>query len=186
MNDVGTKKQKTNKSLFSTSNIKIKTMTSKIFIIGKVSLLGLLMMLCIGACKYKDGPAISFRSPETRIIGNYEAEAFTVDGTDALQIWKDSISDIIFSIYHDTDPTDNYWISARVGDAFLAGNYKLTDNDTRFYLYSLEENAAYPGFGPFHGNAESYWDLYKLSKTRIWMQTDFEGHTYYVELKQIE
>ncbi len=161
-------------------------MKNNTFINGRMALACILFSLILFSCKYKDGPAISFRSADSRIIGNYEADAFTVDGQDALQLWKDSISDIIFSLYHEVEPTDNYWISTRVKSEFLSGNYKLVADDTQLLIYSLEETAAFPGAGPFRENKESTWDIYKLSKKRIWMQTEFEGHIYYVELKQIE
>jgi len=146
----------------------------------------IIIIIMFSSCKYKDGPVISFRSADARVIGNYSATAYMIDDTDALQLWQDSVSDILFSLYHETEPTDNWWISTRVGDAFLSGNYRLLNHDTQLLIYALEENTGYPGNGPFRQGMESTWDILKCSKNRLWLLTNFEGHKYYVELQQIE
>jgi hypothetical protein len=151
----------------------------------KMAISGLVLLLGISSCKYKDGPFLSFHSAEARIIGTYSAEAFSIDGQDAMQLWKDSICDLYFSIGHATDPT-NRWISSPVQNAYLSGNYMLIDHNQYFFMYSLEENPAYPGYGPFHGNVESKWEILKLRDKEIRMRTEFEGHVYEVKLQEIE
>ena len=145
----------------------------------------LMLPLTLISCKYKDGPAISFRSADVRVIGNYKAEVFTIDGTDAISQWNDSVCNVQFSLYHETDPVERRWVSVRHDDAYLTGAYSLKEKNTILYLYQLQESTGYAGYGPFRAGKDSSWDLLKLRKDEMWMQTEFEGHIYYVELKQI-
>ena len=42
------------------------------------------------ACRYDDGPLISFRSVKNRLEGRWQVIGFTSDGNDSLQYYNDS------------------------------------------------------------------------------------------------
>lgn len=138
------------------------------------------------SCKYEDGPLISLRSADSRIVGNYTAVLYQIDQTDALSLWNDSVCDGIFCLGHDTEPADNSWFSTRVGNLFLSGNYTLTDRNRKLVLNAREENPGYPGNGPFREGIISTWEVLRCTNRQLWLKTVFEGHEYRVELQQNE
>ncbi|MEI6766765.1 MAG: hypothetical protein WCM76_14130 [Bacteroidota bacterium] len=143
----------------------------------------LLFLATLIGCKYEDGPLISFRTAYKRVIGSYQAEAFQIDGQDAMQIWKDSVCDIGVIFYTQEEPLKSI---INVGSSFggLGGQFKLTNNNRKISFYRIDGDSLYPGCGPFDRGKESTWNILKLSNQRMWIETDFEGHDYLLKLKK--
>ncbi len=78
------------------------------------------------SCRYKEGPAISFRSPRSRLIGDWQVTDFVVDGIDKIQLFNDSCGCLMYII----DDVDHHEI--------MFGNCKNynTGGSTGFYSFS--------------------------------------------------
>lgn len=74
--------------------------TKNIIVLSIISLL-----LSLSACsKYEDGPWISFRSIEDRILGNYRVELLIKNDSDFTSFWNDNY-DLTFIFHNAEDPT---------------------------------------------------------------------------------
>ena len=56
----------------------------------------------ITACKYEDGPLVSLRSKQDRIIAIWEVESLTIDGVDSTSLYNETC-DCAIALYEDYD-----------------------------------------------------------------------------------
>jgi hypothetical protein len=150
----------------------------------RVFILLLLTTYCIlQSCKYEDGPIISFRSAERRLQGEFNADAFNIDGQDAINIWTDSIcNDYLMMHWSDAGIKTALSINADFGNC--GGKYNLLDNNKTLEFEIRVQTGQYPGYGPFHLDKISRWTILKLSNKKLWIETTFEGHEYYLKLNK--
>jgi hypothetical protein len=134
-------------------------------------------------CKYKDGPIISLRTADRRLQGEFQAEAFEVDGKDAMNICSDSIFNNIIRMTSD-DVGFKFHLSLEADFGGCFGTYHLLDNDETLEFNILSQSDHYPGYGPFRVYKISSWKILKLSNKKLWIETTFEGHDYYLKLKK--
>jgi hypothetical protein len=113
----------------------------------------LTFLLIVPACRYKDGPLISFRRADKRMTGNWRLESLSINGEDKKQVFIDSIGEY-FEINVDNDGT-TLWVDQM--------HISQTYNTDTFFIVWLEF-----GQGGHIGN-----DFYTLSNT-----DQFDNYSY--------
>jgi hypothetical protein len=153
-----------------------------------VILLFLIIITTSESCRYNDGPLISFRTAKDRLYGFHTLTKCTIDGTNSINLYCDSVS-TKFDFYYDSNSGENYCM---IRDELLAG-MSGTSVNSLFWSWKLENHDKYlkvissqgcNGFGPFKNNALPDWEILKLKKGDIIMQTNYDGKEYLIELKE--
>ncbi len=148
----------------------------------------------LASCKkYEDGPFISLRSPENRIIGRYKLYTYTVNGVDSINLFNDSLYNE-FNFFdgkiYGYDAVNGCTIDGLRNDSnifHLSWVWKL-DNDNKILKVTKASVYAgntywHSGTGPFVNNAECEWEILRLTNNEIKMKTNFKGKEYLIKLK---
>jgi hypothetical protein len=150
----------------------------------------LFIVLLLGSCKkYDEGPWISFRSKEKRIIGTWEVQAFYVNGYDSTQFFRkyDSPNFYINKSYLNILLSDNYTENPKVS-LHLGGDWDLENNNKdmkwSFYDPGVPEEQ-WLNLGPFKVDYASIWEIKRLKMDEFFLETNFEGVLYRLELKRV-
>jgi hypothetical protein len=154
----------------------------------KVILFLLILITASVSCRYDDGPLISFHSAKDRLYGFHKLVKCTIDGTNSLSLYCDSVS-TRFDFYYDSNSGVNYCM---IRDQLLAGMSGTSVNSIRWSWELVDHNKHLKvissqgcnGFGPFKNNALPIWEILKLKKSDIIMQTNYNGKEYLIELKE--
>ena len=148
----------------------------------------LMLILLFAACKYEDGPLISFRSKVNRLLGIWQVENVKVDGVDSTQRYNDSCGCTLKFVSDDNyigidivilDNCKNYYGGGNDfrGDWLFENKNKiLTVWFDKFYYY-------YEGYGPIGWGKHSNWEILKLTNKRFWFKTNFNNKEYIFKLK---
>jgi len=151
-----------------------------------VLILIVLAAITEGCKKYPDGPCISFRSVRNRLYGYYTLTKYTVNGTDSLSLFNDSLC-FKFHFYTQHDDYNSY---CSVEGERKDGNYSqlhwmwnFKDNNKSIIVY--DTSASSNGTGPFGYNKLPEWEILRLTNKELNMKTTFSGKEYYVELRKI-
>ena len=158
-------------------------------ILLKIGILLFTVLLLASCKKYDEGPWISFRSKEKRIIGTWEVQAFYVNGYDSTQFFRKYDSPIfsferssiyisLADMYRPPENTSKY----------LGGYWDFIDNKkgvTMSFESHGEQDDADLEYGPFQGDKDSKWEIKKLKMEAFNLETDFENSHYRLELKRI-
>jgi hypothetical protein len=141
-----------------------------------------------GCKKYPDGPLISFRTAKSRLYGTHILKRCTIDGTNSLSLYCDSVS-TRFDFYYDSNSGVNYCM---IRDQLLAGmSGNGTSVNSLFWSWDLENHnknlkvissQGNNGFGPFKNNVLPDWEILKLKADDIIMQTTYNNKQYLIEL----
>ena len=156
------------------------------------------LMLALGACsKYEDGPWISFRSVEDRIIGKWKVEYFEIDGVDVTQQWIDNY-DWSFEFYIDEYyGTHKMWIwdiscttTTDTLISYASSGWKLHNNDTKLgfgilNMMSPPTDTIYCGMYPLETYRVSIYTIIRLTKKNMWLSHENDGHNYLIKLRII-
>ncbi len=126
----------------------------------------LLMMpaLLLGGCYYDEGPVISLRTPENRLVNKWEYQKFRMNGQDITDTYRNSWvefkSDKSATFFEDTSYT--YYAT-----------WEFSDDFKTLYLDCIDDS----------GNvwSQDYYIL-KLRDKELWMESDLGSVTNYVEL----
>jgi hypothetical protein len=151
----------------------------------RIFILFLLTTCCLlQSCKYEDGPIISFRTADRRLQGEFQADAFNIDGQDAFQIWTDSICNDFFRIdWKDVGNKFSVYIRSSFGGC--SGSYYISSDKKKLgFVFFDVVDGQYMGYGPFKHEKQSEWKILKLSNKKLWVETTFEGHYYCLKLKK--
>ncbi len=142
------------------------------------------IMILAGSCRYKEGPAISFRSVLSRLEGQYHVKKMTIDDADYTQEYKDSFN-CDFMFYYDDNLflLDNYGSSSNEID--FAGQYTL-EHCSKVIQLCIGQGDSIHGYGPFKRNTTSIWDIVKLTNSEIILEGDYQNKSYRIELEEFE
>ncbi len=138
------------------------------------------------ACKYEDGPLISFCSPEKRLYGNYTLVKYDVNGEDSLSIFYDSLGLNCRFFYDDVDYLNlysNYGPRKDGKGCLLFWEWSLINDDKTLKIDKA--NGTSQGTGPFGVNKTPEWEILKLKNSKIKMKTNYNGKEYLIELETL-
>lgn len=161
--------------------------------IRNIFALALILFTAIGCGRYEDGPCISFRSAENRIIGKWKVEYFEVDGVDITQQWIDNY-DWEFEFYVDEPSITNrvlitgirFYSDSNVvsyANSFwkLSNNEKTLSFDISNFTFPPSDTL-FIGIYPLQTYSSATYIIRKLTKHEIWLSSENAGHIYFIEL----
>ncbi len=100
--------------------------------------LGLILLTTLGCSKFEDGPKISFRSVERRIVGDYRIELFKKNGSDLTTYWNENY-DLTF-IFHNADDPSYYAHYMKVEGNIIVGGDAITFFSENDYSVTVNHN----------------------------------------------
>lgn len=141
----------------------------KIIIIG-------LMCLVLSACKYEEGPSISFRSEAKRIEGTYDINKFTVGGKDSTHNIKSKLcySKMKFSSKVIDGNMDN--LSCR-----FTGGY---DTNNNYKTITMIFVGPFPNTEPLGTDWILSWEIIELRDKEMTLKCYYHDKLVILELKE--
>jgi hypothetical protein len=129
----------------------------------KILLPILIIIISLSGCYYEDGPIISLRTPENRLVNKWKYQNFTINGQDQMSSYKNSWvefkKDKTAEFYQDTSYT------------FTAA-WEFSDDYQTLYLNCSDDTTTW----------ESDYVILKLRNKEMWMESDNGSVTTYLEL----
>lgn len=138
------------------------------------------------ACKkYEEGPCISLRSAENRIIGSWDLTELSVDGFDKLDLYYDSLGkDFEFLI------TDDHLKVCRMygpkkdgGGVRLYWIWRLFNEKKILKIENTYGTIHTPSWGPFKVFVRLEWEILRLTNREMKLRTIYNGSTYVIFLE---
>ena len=154
----------------------------------KTILLSILIAAIFFSCKkYEEGPCISLRSPEKRLIGHYTITAYTIDGVDSLSLFSDSLSTKAEFVRYFRYSDITFSINGRRNDGQFATmncSCGLVDNNSILHFIGCGSNTI--GTGPFKDNIRNInWEILKLTNKDLKFKTLYNNKEYVVVMEKI-
>ncbi|MGD9492714.1 MAG: hypothetical protein AB7V36_05120 [Bacteroidales bacterium] len=142
-----------------------------------------LLLVFVVACRYEDGPLISLRYAETRLVGTWRVTGFEKNGISVLEEWR-SQYDWRFTFFDRY--SDRYFLVSNcdcyvdTADVILttASGHWILDNDNEseigfgysfVYLYDLACDSI--GVYPLISGHWVDFDIMKLSNSKLWLNS---------------
>jgi hypothetical protein len=140
----------------------------------------LLIIATVAACRFDEGPMISFRSVENRVAKKFNLIEFTKNNVDVTQRLADSVGDTwLFKNFHDTGGNDNLVTFPNT----LFFSYEIAGN--KIYIYT-PNNQNYDGIEPFIEHITTTWKIERLTKDDFWLSCTYNNSDYYLKLEEDE
>lgn len=123
----------------------------------------LLMLILLSGCYYDDGPIVSLRTPEKRLVNKWRYSYVTVNGTDVTKLYKN------FYMEFKKDNTAAFFFKD-----LLIDNAKWKFSDDYRYIYL--------SFAINNNELKEEFYILKLKKEELWLKNDSGGISTYYEL----
>jgi len=153
----------------------------------------LVSVIILSSCgKYDDGPAVSFRSPEKRLIGLWEFASIKIDGIEYINSYLNDSTNLKISMTGTRDEifailVEDNRSSSQLSISLLGLNDKNTEftmclavsplyTDVTQYFYALIPALA----------QENTWLIRRLSVNELWISTTFQDQVYDLQLSKLE
>jgi hypothetical protein len=156
-------------------------------------LLLLITSISFFSCKYEEGPAISFRSPEKRLQGVWEVSRFQVNGIDCTDVYVEKCG-CSFGFGQDSyDQWDGSFLLNQCDSLqTIYGGYSFIENSDhkriaiQTYYYEIGSiTNQYIYFGPIGFPLYSEWKIFKLKYKEMKLVTNYNDSEYVIELSKI-
>jgi hypothetical protein len=152
----------------------------------------LILLLLIAACKYEDGPVVSFQSKASRLDGAWDVEKVIIDGVDSTQFYHDSCHCRI-AIYKDWGASHHqsvFYQNCR--EHFLnnpwgyyGGHWWFSNNKKSIVVdigHKRDSLTSFYGIGPVAAELKTEWKILKLTRHDFNFETQVNGKKYIFEL----
>jgi len=134
------------------------------------------------ACRYKEGPEISFRSVKKRLEGTWQITSYTSNGVDSLKIINDSCGcDMVIDFPQDWYNINVYFIAG--GQQKAGGQFQLLDH--KKIMYMMLNGTTFKSLGPIGGGGHQNWEILKLEIKELKISTTFNGRNYLISFNKI-
>jgi len=147
----------------------------------------LLIASLAGACKkYDEGPWLSLRSAENRLYGAYTLTQYTVNGTDSLSLYNDSLGLIFWFMYDDVNSIKLCIIDrSRKDGGWATLNWKWRFKNKNKVIDIESAGGSTNGTGPFGINKLPEWEILRLTNKEIKMKTNYNYKEYLIKLETL-
>jgi len=166
----------------------MKTMKTK----GSV-VLATIVLLMLGACgKYDEGPAISLRSPEKRMIGLWECSSVMIGDVEHLTDYQSDSAYLRFSFSGTNDEifirlVEDNQSSSTFSSDLLVFNAQMNEMTFELPLNPLYEQETDDFFALIPAlKSENTWSINRLSFNEMWINTTFNDTLYALKLTKID
>jgi len=147
----------------------------------------LVLLLFFAACKYEDGPIISYNSKYQRLKGEWQIEHLEIDGMDSTQLYIDSCNcNLRFHKEHDYG-----WGGGQLIDLLKCkpsnwnganrGYWEFLENKKILYV-NLYSTYGYHGIGPINRD-DSDWEILRLTNKEFWFISIVQNKKYFFKFK---
>lgn len=140
------------------------------------------MMLFFGCKKYPDGPLLSLRTKEHRMVGNWDVEYFSVNGYDSTEYLR---SQPFYGKYQfrKGDYSSGDFIFKNSSNSYTASGSWIFTNNKKYLALALTTPVPTNHIGPYAAEYVS-WEIRKLKENELWLKTTYNGKEYFVKFKQ--
>jgi len=166
----------------------MKTMKTK----GSV-VLATIVLLMLGACgKYDEGPAISLRSPEKRMIGLWECSSVMIGDVEHLTDYQSDSAYLRFSFSGTNDEifirlVEDNQSSSTFSSDLLVFNAQMNEMTFELPLNPLYEQETDDFFALIPAlKSENTWSINRLSFNEMWINTTFNDTLYALKLTKLD
>jgi len=156
----------------------------------KQIILLLLISLAFAACRYDEGPMISFRTVENRIAKSFTLVEFTKNGVDITALFSDSVGYYWSFLSKEAQSSsafeENLYVYSTAhgpGPASLWAKWSLNEKRNKMTIVS---SPRYVGMEPFLKNDVCTWEIKRLTNTDFWLSCEYNNSTYYLKLLENE
>jgi len=157
-----------------------------------IILLAVLAAGIVSCSKYDEGPGLSFRSPEKRVVGLYELEEIMVGEINMLTYYVMDSVYLRFSIAGERENLYMALVEDNRGSAqlslssfdFNADKEKVTFGLSTIGIYDDMTDPIFELIPAIH--AENEWTIRRLSFDEFWIECDYEGVNYYLKFLKLE
>jgi hypothetical protein len=156
-----------------------------------------IILIFVVACRYEDGPLISLRSSEKRLVGTWRVTGFEKNGVSVLDEWR---SQYDWRLTFFGKESDHYFTATNCNCYIDTDDVTLTyasglwlfynDNETKL---SFKFNFKYYDYKPCKGMGvypliSGYsldFDILKLSNSKLWLNSiDSLDNEYFVQFEK--
>lgn len=156
-----------------------------------ILIISALLFSLFGSCKkYDEGPLISFRSKEKRMMGTWQIEHYFVNGYDSSSYFTQYDSPLVqfdanrvyFTIqdFYTLNPKTSKWIDAE---------WNWANNDEYILMDFIEpghlENE-WLNTGPFNIGGTVNWEIKKLKTKELILETTYSNVLYRLEFGRLD
>lgn len=156
----------------------------------------LLFVFIVFSCKYEDGPLISFVSKYNRVTGSYSIESVTEDGLDKMPtIDSLNIDNLTFDLVNMGNEKRGI-VTVVTNDSLRQVGWGFGPDNKSLFISSNFGCTGPPylptAYIPFLGFLSDgtcldqwyFWDIDKLSNSKLWLHITFEDKIIRVHLKK--
>lgn len=126
----------------------------------------IVIILAFTGCYYEEGPIISLRTPESRLVNKWKYEKFTLNGQDQMDnyqsSWVEFKKDKTATFYEDT------------AYSYTAA-WEFSDDFKTLYLNCSDDSL---------NTWEIDYNILKLREKELWLESDMGSITMYLELSE--
>ncbi len=160
--------------------------------INKLLIYSCIIFTALACGRYEDGPVLSFRSPEKRVAGLWEAKRVIIDELDQTASYQ---SDSVFLRFSVSGTRNELFISLveeNRSSAALSMSVLAFSDDHKSVDFFLPVYAAYssitePLFELIPAlNQSCTWTINRLSVSEWWISTEYNQVSYELQLKKTE
>ena len=148
----------------------------------------LLIIVTLAACRFDEGPMLSFRKVEDRVQKHFTLMEFTKDGVDMTQELADSCGkEWQFLTKQEASGKLNNLMVCPTDSIFpYQGNYFISDNkkNIKMYITTFSIPAIYIGMEPFKKDIRTTWRIERLAKDEMWLSCTYNNSDYYLKFKE--
>ena len=146
----------------------------------------LLITLTLAACRYDEGPMLSFRKVEDRVQKHFTLVEFTKDGVDMTQELADSCGAEWWFLTKQeaSGKVNNLMVYPPDSIVPYRGDYLISDNKKNIEMkFPAPFNPYYIGIEPFKGDVYTIWRIERLTKEDMWLKCSYHNSDYYLKFK---
>lgn len=139
------------------------------------------ILLLLVACRYKDGPVISFHSVKKRLLQTWEVESLHIDGVDHTQeiISQPCYSPLVFTEVRDRG---DILLKNQVNCGFH-GSWNLHEHKTVLSMAIDYSSGSFMPVGAYGGYYK--WTILKLTRNKLWLEVRATSGKNFLKLKKL-
>jgi hypothetical protein len=163
----------------------LKTLTMKLLKNSTLLFIAFAFILTASCKKYPDGPLLSLRTKEHRVVGDWNVEYFSINGYDSTAYLKGQLYYGYYSFSKENEGRAGYTYNS-YNHQYGAGGQWYFDNGKRILRIDSGSESAGKHFnlGAFAADKVS-WVIRRLTEKEMWLKANYtDGREYFVKLEQ--
>jgi hypothetical protein len=149
------------------------------------------IFIAASCSRYEDGPFLSLKSPEKRLLGLWEITELKVNETDYISAYRDDSVYVKFSIIEYDDLFINIVKDGPSGSQLSSSVLKLEDNKTKM-RFELKRFVAYEEYtAPLYAlvpplEFDNSWNILRLISKEFIIEIEDNGIKYKLKFERLE